>query len=67
MTSLDLSLRVFADWLAAFGAVAVLTGREAKADGVSIIRGNQMNLGVPASPGFSDALRAVFSAPVPSG
>lgn len=58
----------FADQLPAFGAVAVLAGREPEADSVGIIRGNQMNLGVPSSPGFADRLSTIFfSAPVPSG
>ena len=37
------------DQLAAFGAISVLAGRETEADGVDIIRGNQMNLGVPSA------------------
>ncbi|MBC8009361.1 MAG: hypothetical protein H7067_04605 [Burkholderiales bacterium] len=54
--------------LASFGAIAALAGGEAKAEGVDIIRGNQMNLGVPPSSRFTDGPRAVFfSAPVPSG
>lgn len=56
------------DQLAPLGSVAALAGREAEADGMGIIRGNQMNRGVPAPLGFTDRLRPVFfSALVPSG
>src|ERR1700688_75089 len=54
--------------LAAFGAVASLSGRERESYCRSSIRGNHMNFGGPSSSGFADGLRAVFfSAPVPSG
>ena len=54
--------------LASFGGVVGLSGRQGESQGRSVIRGNQMNLGVPAAARLADGLRAVFfRAPVPSG
>ena len=54
--------------LASLRRISGLTRREGKTYGAPSIRGNQMNLGAPASARFSDGLRPVFfKAPVPSG
>ena len=54
--------------LAALDRVVGLAGRQGEGQGDPVIRGNQMNLGVPAAARLADGLRAVFfRAPVPSG
>ena len=54
--------------LASFGRVVGLSRRQGEGQGRSLIRGNQMNLGVPAAARLADGLRTVFfRAPVPSG
>ncbi len=54
--------------LASFGRVVGLSGRQGEGQGDPVIRGNQINLGVPAAARLADGLRAVFfRAPVPSG
>jgi hypothetical protein len=54
--------------LATFRCIVSVSRRERKGYDRSFIRGNQMNFGIPSSPGLSDGLGAVFfNAPVPSG
>ena len=53
---------------ATFGSIVRMAGRQGEGYGRSSIRGNQMNLGVPAAARLADGLRSVFfRAPVPSG